>query len=63
MDLGKCEEGDWLKSVKPVLDKRMQRCVCVCVTGHYKWRKMSALLARGWVGQFRLNVVTVFITD
>ena len=31
VDLGECEEGDWLKSVKPVLDKRMQRCVCVCV--------------------------------
>ncbi|XP_064396173.1 ubiquitin carboxyl-terminal hydrolase isozyme L5-like [Halichondria panicea] len=24
VDLGKCDEGDWLKSVKPVLDKRMQ---------------------------------------
>ncbi len=25
VDLGKCEEGDWVQSVKPVLDKRMQR--------------------------------------
>ena len=31
IDLGKCDEQDWLKSVKPVLDQRMQRCVCVCV--------------------------------
>ena len=25
VDLGKCDEGDWLKTVKPVLDKRIQR--------------------------------------
>ena len=25
IDLGKCEQEDWLKSVKPVLDKRIQR--------------------------------------
>ena len=25
IDLGKCEPQDWLRSVKPVLDKRMQR--------------------------------------
>lgn len=26
VDLGKCQEGqDWLKSVKPILDKRIQR--------------------------------------
>ena len=31
IDLGKCDPRDWLKSVKPVLDRRMQRCVCVCV--------------------------------
>jgi ubiquitin carboxyl-terminal hydrolase L5 len=24
VDLGKCDEGDWLKTVKPVLDKRIQ---------------------------------------
>ena len=25
VDLGKCDEGDWLKTVKPVLDQRIQR--------------------------------------
>ena len=25
IDLGKCDQEDWLKSVKPVLDKRIQR--------------------------------------
>ena len=25
IDLGKCDQDDWLKSVKPVLDKRIQR--------------------------------------
>ena len=25
VDLGKCEEGDWLTCVKPILDKRIQR--------------------------------------
>ena len=27
VDLGKCEEDDWLKSVKPILDQRIQRYV------------------------------------
>ena len=25
VDLGKCDESDWLKTVKPVLDQRIQR--------------------------------------
>lgn len=25
IDLGKCDQDDWLKSIKPVLDKRIQR--------------------------------------
>ena len=25
IDLGKCDQSDWLKAVKPVLDKRIQR--------------------------------------
>ncbi len=30
VDLGKCEQGqEWLKSVKPILDKRIQRLVSV----------------------------------
>ena len=37
VDLGKCEDQDWLKTVKPILDKRIQRhvltmhFVCVCM--------------------------------
>lgn len=27
VDLGKCEEGEWLKSVKPILDRRIQRYI------------------------------------
>ena len=27
IDLGKCDQDDWLKAVKPVLDKRIQRLV------------------------------------
>ena len=29
VDLGKCDEDDWLKTVKPVLDKRIQRSVAL----------------------------------
>lgn len=25
IDLGKCDQGNWLASVKPILDKRIQR--------------------------------------
>ena len=27
VDLGKCEQGDWLTAIKPILDSRIQRCV------------------------------------
>ena len=29
VDLGKCDEDDWLKTVKPVLDQRIQRSVAL----------------------------------
>ena len=29
IDLGKCDEEDWLKTVKPVLDQRIQRYTLV----------------------------------
>ena len=29
IDLGKCDDSDWLKTVKPVLDQRIQRLASI----------------------------------
>uniref|UniRef100_A0A4W6F9A3 Ubiquitin carboxyl-terminal hydrolase n=1 Tax=Lates calcarifer TaxID=8187 RepID=A0A4W6F9A3_LATCA len=56
IDLGACNQDDWISAVRPVIEKRIQKLYCAMMTF---WSELITFLFRYSEGEIRFNLMAI----